>query len=126
VALVLRLFALTILGSRHHFLIYTIFGLVLFGLMQPILLTPAYSIISYGNILSYICLFHLRPLFQENNHVAKQGLSVYVYVCIHYIYIYIYIYLFIYFYISSASFLDSGATMYFQAGWNQIRWTLQS
>jgi hypothetical protein len=41
------------------------------GWMHPIMLTPTYSIIYYGNILFYLC-----ALFQEQNYGVKQGCGV--------------------------------------------------
>jgi len=61
--LVLHLFALTLLANIHRFLIYAPhFGLKHFGWLHCITLRPAYSFISYGNIICDLCLSISAPL----------------------------------------------------------------
>ena len=43
------------------------FGLTPFGWLRSSTLISTYSSISYGNIIFYLCLFELHPLFQEHD-----------------------------------------------------------
>ena len=66
-------------GTDHYIplvnLCSLIFRLMVFGWPCSSTLNPTYSVISYGNILG-ICLFGLRPLFQDCGQEIKQGLGV--------------------------------------------------
>ena len=66
------------LANIHHFfnLHPLTFSLMLFGWLFSFMLTPTYCIISYENIIFYLCPFDLHPLYQEHSYGIKQGLGV--------------------------------------------------
>jgi hypothetical protein len=58
-----RLTPFALMTSLHPLII----GLTLLGWLHPILLSPTYSIIYFGNIIFYLILFDLHTLFQEHS-----------------------------------------------------------
>jgi hypothetical protein len=61
--------------------VYTIYGQAVSGMIAQSL--SNHSIIIYGNITFYLCLFDLSPLCNEHNQGVKQDLPVFKYrICI--------------------------------------------